>query len=410
MLSVAEAIEIIVQSVKPLPARRTPLYYALGCRLAEEIASDVDSPPHDKSIVDGYAIRFDDLVDGKAELQVIEEVTAGRVPKCVVLPGTAVRIMTGAPLPDGADAVVMVERTSQPAADRVSLDDPKLSRNQNIVRRGTSMRRGDIVLRPSAAPLNPMQIGLLAEVGRTAAQVLPRPQAAILATGDELVEPYLLPEPGQIRNSNGPMLQALALSAKAFPQQLEIARDDRDDLRKKIATGLESDLLLLSGGVSAGVLDLVPGVLQELGVREVFHKVSVKPGKPVWFGLFVSPEGVTKPVFGLPGNPVSSLVCFELFVRPALNVLAGRPSMSGQASRTVRLGEAFTHRGDRPTYWPGRSEHRDDVEVTDPQTVLPLKWHGSGDLRALADADGLLCFPAGDRRYEVGDEIAFRLF
>lgn len=402
MLTVAEALAIVVDAVKPLTPRATALADALGCVAAEEATSDVDSPPHDKSIVDGYALRFDDLQTGKAELHVIEEVTAGRVPTRTVDPGTAVRIMTGAPLPAGADAVVMVEKTSQPTADRVAIDDPRTTRNQNIVRRGTSMRRGDVVLRPGTL-LNPIHIGLLAEVGRAHIQVTPRPTVAVLATGDELVEPHETPAAGQIRNSNESMLAALATRCGGIPRPLGIARDDRDSLRQKIAAGLQSDVLILSGGVSAGVLDLVPSVLTELGVGEVFHKVSVKPGKPLWFGLFTSSDGATRPVFGLPGNPVSSLVCFELFVRPALNVLRGVPSMMGQATRPVTLGAEFHHRGDRPTYWPARAEQRDDGEIG-----VPLKWSGSGDLRALADADGLLCFPPGDRRYEPGEPIPFR--
>lgn len=407
MLTVAEALAIVVEAVQPLAPRVVPAAEALGCVAAEETASDVDSPPHDKSIVDGYAVRFDDLQNGRAELRVIEEVTAGRVPTKTVEPGTAVRIMTGAPLPPGADAVVMVEKTSQPAADRVALDDPKASRNQNIVRRGTSMRRGDVVLRPGTL-LNPIHLGLLAEVGRAEIKITPRPQVAVLATGDELVEPQQTPAAGQIRNSNEAMLAALVTRAGGVPQPLGIARDDRLSLRLKISQGLTADALILSGGVSAGVLDLVPSVLTELGVREVFHKVSVKPGKPLWFGLFTDVDGPgsenrVRPVFGLPGNPVSSLVCFELFVRPALNVLRGRPSMAEQVTRPLRLGEAFQHRGDRPTYWPGRLERRGDDEV-----AVPLKWQGSGDLRALADADGLICFASGDRRYEPGESVPFR--
>lgn len=402
MLTVAEALAIVLDAVKPLAPRAAALADALGCVAAEEAASDVDSPPHDKSIVDGYALQFDDLQGGRAELRVIEEVTAGRVPTRIVEPGTATRIMTGAPLPSGADAVVMVEKTSQPSAERVAIEDPRAARNQNIVRRGTSMRQGDVVLR-SGTLLNPIHIGLLAEVGRATIQVTPRPTVAVLATGDELVEPHMTPAAGQIRNSNESMIAALVTRSGGVAHPLGIARDDCDSLREKISAGLASDVLILSGGVSAGVLDLVPSVLTELGVREVFHKVSVKPGKPLWFGLFTTAEGASRPVFGLPGNPVSSLVCFELFVRPALNVLRGVPSIAEQATRSLRLGAEFNHRGDRPTYWPGRRERRGGEEF-----AVPLKWHGSGDLRALADADGLLCFPAGDRRYEPGESIPFR--
>jgi molybdopterin molybdotransferase len=405
MLTVDQALQLVLDSVRPLAPRDVPLGEALGRRLLDDTKSDVDSPPHDKSVVDGYAIRYDDLAAGRAELRVVEEVTAGDVPRHAVEPGTAVRIMTGAPLPTGADAVVMVERTAQPAPDRVAIDDPKATRGQNIVRQATAFARGDVVLAASEKPLTPAQIGLLAEVGRATVRVAPRPRVAVLATGNELVPAAETPGPGQIRNSNGPMLAAFVEHRGATAVELGIARDERDALREKIVAGLAADVLLLSGGVSAGVLDLVPGVLQELGVREVFHKVQMKPGKPLWFGTFAAPDGSVKPVFGLPGNPVSTLVCFELFVVPALRRLQGIQAPYFAPTRLARLAEPFTHRGDRPTYWPGRYEHR--AEATGDE-VATLRWHGSGDLRGLALAECLICFPAGDQMYPAGTEVAFR--
>jgi molybdopterin molybdotransferase len=398
MLSVTEALELVLQHVQPLTSRAVPLFEALGCKLAEDAASDVDSPPHDKSIVDGYAIRFDDLTDGKAELRVIEEVTAGRVPQKPVEQGTATRIMTGAPLPAGADAVVMVENSTL-AGDRVTLDSPKAARGRNIVRRGASMRKGDVVLR-SGTTLTPAQIGLAAEVGRATLSVVPRPRVAVLATGDELVPADKVPSAGQIRNSNGPLLAALVSRAEGVPVELGIARDVRDDLRTKIAEGLRADVLVLSGGVSAGVLDLVPSVLAELGVQQVFHKVNLKPGKPLWFGTFTASDGTVKPVFGLPGNPVSTLVCFELFVRPATARLRGTEAGDCAVPLKMKLGGEFMHQGDRPTYWPGRT--------CDSDLVRPLEWKGSGDLRTIAEADCLICFPAGDRRYAAGEMVEVR--
>ncbi|MGC3970103.1 MAG: molybdopterin molybdotransferase MoeA [Pirellulales bacterium] len=406
MLSVDEALATIQACVTALPPRIVPLGEALGCVTAEPVASDVDSPPHDKAMVDGYAIRFDDLHDGRAELRLLEEVTAGDVPRLTVESGTTTRIMTGAPLPAGADAVVMVERSSQPAADRIVLDDPKAKSAQHIVRRAAVTSRGDVVLQ-AGRRITPTVVGLLAEVGRAQVRVLPRPRAAVLATGNELVESSERPQAGQIRNSNGPMLAAQVLRTGAEAVPLGIARDDRDSLRAKIEQGLQADLLVLSGGVSAGVLDLVPSVLAELGVREVFHKVQMKPGKPLWFGLYKAADGVPKPVFGLPGNPVSSLVCFELFVRPAIALLGGH-AWPGEPRQRRSLTEAFTHRGDRPTFWPGRLEGSAEGMPTD--RVTPLRWQGSGDLRALVDADCLVCFPAGDRSYATGEEVVVRPF
>lgn len=406
MLSVDEALELVLQNVKPLAPRAVPLAEALGCKLSEAVASDVDSPPHDKSIVDGYAIRFDDLVGGRAELRVVEEVTAGEVPKHAVEPGTATRIMTGAPLPAGADAVVMVERSTL-AGDRVTLDETKATRGQNIVRRGTSMRKGDVVLR--AGPfsfLQPAEIGLAAEVGRAALQVVPRPRVAVLATGNELVPADVVPNAGQIRNSNGPLLTALAKVAGAVPIDLGIARDDREALRNKICAGLQTDALVLSGGVSAGVLDLVPSVLAELGVKQVFHKVNLKPGKPLWFGTFTAPDGAVKPVFGLPGNPVSTLVCFNLFVGSAISQMAGHAYKYMPFAVSATLSKDFEHRGERPTFWPARYLPPQDLAAQD--VVEPLAWKGSGDLRTITDASCLICFPAGDRRYAAGETVNVR--
>lgn len=404
MLTVAEALELIRANVPSLASQRVALADAFGSRLAQAVASDVDSPPYDKSVVDGYAIQFADLRDGRAELRLLEEVTAGALPSCEVRPGATTRIMTGAPLPLGADAVVMVERSSQPSADTVQLDDPRAKLGQNIVRRGTVMRKGDVVL-AARASITPAVVGLLAEAGCNPVLVVPRPCAALLATGNELVSCSEVPQPGLIRNSNGPLLVASLRQARAEAVDLGIARDERAELRAKILQGLEADALILSGGVSAGVLDLVPGVLAELGVREVFHKVSLKPGKPLWFGVWTSPTGIVKPVFGLPGNPVSTLVCFELFVRPALAQMAGG-NPTDTPTISARLSEPFIHRGDRPTYWPGRCEACDDAAAG--QDVAPLRWQGSGDLRTLVDADCLICFPSGDRQYDAGDEVTIR--
>ena len=402
MISVAEALQLVLENVRPLGPRRMPLEQAFGEILTEPVVSDIDSPPHDKSVVDGYAVRYADLADGAAELRILEEITAGLVPRLAIEQGTTSRVMTGAPVPAGADSVVMVERSTPLASDRVRLDDPKAKRGQNIVARASVMRRGDVAL-PAQTSLTAACVGVAAEAGCTEVTTAARPRAAIVATGNELVDVGVVPQPSQIRNSNGPMLAALCRGCRAEPLELGIARDDVDSLRAKIAAGLEADLLLLSGGVSAGVLDLVPGVLQELGVREVFHKVSVKPGKPVWFGVWSSPTGATKPVFGLPGNPVSTLVCFELFVKPALAALRGIAPTGVAADLPAQLDAPFTHRGDRPTYWPG--QFYAPAGNHGPDCVAALPWKGSGDLRTLARANCLIAFAAGTRDYAAGEEV-----
>jgi molybdopterin molybdotransferase len=391
MLAVAEAQAVVLEHARPLPPEVVPLTpAAVGLVLAEDVVSDLDMPPYDKALMDGFAVRAADLPEGRAVLRVVEEVTAGQTPRRPVGPGEATRIMTGAPLPPGADAVVMVERT-RPADDhRVAIEDRPPAPGQNVLPRGREMRRGDTVL-AAGTVLRPQELGVLATVGRTGARVVPAPAVAVLATGDELVEAEAMPGPGQIRNSNGPMLAAQVSRAGGVPRPLGIARDRPDHLRALVAEGLRSPVLILSGGVSAGKLDLVPGVLQELGVTAHFHKVEMKPGKPVFFG-----SRGDHLVFGLPGNPVSSLVCFELFVRPALRRLGGHADAGPRLLRAA-LAEDFAYRTDRPTYHPARLEAGERG-----WEVRAVPWFGSPDLRGLTRANAFVLFPAGDHVHRAG--------
>jgi molybdopterin molybdotransferase len=395
MLSVSEAQQIVLQHVQPLSPRSVPLTAgALGLVLAEDVVSDLDLPPYDKAMMDGFAVRAADMPEGRGIVSITEEITAGRTPRVPLGPGQAARIMTGAPLPVGADAVVMIERSQSLDDGRVRLEDRPPRPDQNIMRRGQEMRQGETVLTPGAV-LRPQEFGILASVGRAAVQVHPAPDVAILSTGDEVVEPDQKPGPGQIRNGNGPMLLAQTAQAGGVPRYLGIARDNLDSLKPLVAEGLRASVLILSGGVSAGKLDLVPGVLQDLGVQAHFHKVAMKPGKPVLFGT-CGPNLV----FGLPGNPVSALVCFELFVRPAIRRLRGHTD-TGLSLLQATLPEAFTHRSDRPTYhpaWLERGEHG--------WQVRPVPWFGSPDLRSLARANAFLVLPAGELHYPAGQNCA----
>ncbi|REK08242.1 MAG: molybdopterin molybdenumtransferase MoeA [Planctomycetota bacterium] len=401
MLSVEEALQQVQARANTRPPAARPVRESLGLLLAEDVTSDVDSPPHDKSMVDGFAVHSSDLTGGTAELEVLEEVMAGDVPHRAVTQGTAVRVMTGAPIPEGADAVVMVEQSEwipgQGSLGRVRLNLERLRPGQHIMPRATSMSKGQRVL-SSGHLLRSIELGVLAEVGRAEVSVVPRPTLAVLATGNELVPPLVIPSAGHIRNSNGQMLVAAARSAGAAAVDLGIARDDVEELRKLIAFGLESDILVVSGGVSAGVLDLVPGVLQSLGVEQVFHKIRLKPGKPLWFGVRSDPAG-DKLVFGAPGNPVSSLVCFELFVRPAIASLAGRgwPEMP---EVPAALQNDHLQRGDRPSYLPARVQNVDGQ-----MTVELVRWHGSGDLLGLVEANALAHFPPGERTFAAGETV-----
>lgn len=400
MIDVEHALALVRQHARGRTPKSCAIESAVGLRLAEDITSDIDSPPYDKSLVDGYAIVADDLSSGIARLRVLEEVTAGNVPTRSVKFGQATRIMTGAPIPQGADAVVMIERTHvETIADGqiVTIEDQAAKSGQNIMRQAASMQAGQVVI-PSGKTLRPIEVGLASEVGRTHALVIPRPSVAVISTGDELVPAGEKPTGGQIRNSNGPMLCALAERVGAISVNLGIARDRLDDLKALVSKALDCDVVVLSGGVSAGVKDLVPAVLGDLNVREVFHKVRLRPGKPLWFGVRDDERGA-RLVFGLPGNPVSSLVCFHLFVRAAIGCLAGHEDLSLPACE-ARLCGVHEHRGERATYWPARLTPTDDGNV-----VELCDWRGSADLCTMSRANCLASFPPGDQTFSDGESV-----
>jgi molybdopterin molybdotransferase len=404
MVTVEQALDAVLKQVRALPACERPLSAAVGCVLDEDIAADIDSPPFDKALVDGYAVRTRDLGGPEPRLGIGEVITAGRTPSRPLEFGEAAVVMTGAPVPVGCDAVVMHEKTRLENG-RLVIEETAVRPTQNLLPRGREMRAGSIVL-PRRSVLNPARLGVLASVGRTNVRVVPRPRVAIVPTGDELVEPSQVPGPGQIRNSNAMMLQASALQVGADAETWPIAPDDEKPLRRALAEGLGWDVLMVTGGVSAGQRDLVPDVLESLAVRCIFHKVRLKPGKPLWFGVGPSrSDGGGSLVFGLPGNPVSALVGFLLFVKPALYALAAKPEEAGQRQKG-RLASGFSHRGDRPTYHPVKIMHN-APGLPDPLLLEPLAWSGSADLCTVAHADGFAAFEAGDREYGPGEIVGF---
>jgi molybdopterin molybdotransferase len=403
MLTIKEALDAVLEHARPVPATRELTVQALHCVLAEDVAADIDLPPFDKALVDGYAVRSTDLEGTDRWLRLGEVIPAGKTPSRVLGRGEAAVIMTGAPIPSGSDAVVMHERTER-QGDRILVDEPAIRPGQNILRRGGEMLAGDVVVARGSI-ITPARVGVLASVGRTLVKVF-RPRVAIVPTGDELVEPEKVPGPGQIRNSNALMLEALAIDEGASVETMPVAPDEPARLRQALEAGLGVDVLIITGGVSAGQRDLVPAMLEAIGVRRVFHKVSLKPGKPLWFG--VGPpraESAGTLVFGLPGNPVSGLVGFLLFIRDALAVMAGKPAR-GRKILEARLTRGFTHRGDRPTYHPARL-----VEGLDGHSgglfLETLDWSGSADLLTVAQADGFAEFSAGDREYAPGEIVGF---
>lgn len=394
MLSIEEALVLVESHVAPIAPQEVPLEDAVGLVLAEDIASDIDSPPHDKAMMDGYAVRS---ADRELQRKIVEEIAAGTVPRFPVMPGTASRIMTGAPLPEGADAVVPVEQTELIDSTTVQLQQVDARPGQHVLPLGVSMRKGDVVLRGGAL-IRPVEVAILAETGHDSVLVTPRPRFAILPTGNELIDVCQIPGEGQIRNSNGPMLQAAGIRAEVESIELSVARDTREMLTQQISRGLTADVLVLSGGVSAGKFDLAPQVLAELGVEQVFHKIALRPGKPLWFGVKKDGERNVL-VFGLPGNPVSSLVCFELFVRPALAALAGRGFTQLKAVR-ANLTQDYDHAGGRAACLPALL-----TEGGSERAVEILPWQGSADIATLARANGLVCLPTEKRRFEAGASL-----
>jgi len=404
MLRVSEALGLVLGRARPLPAVDLALEDSTGRRLAVEVRADADQPPFDKALVDGYAVRSSDLPSLPRSLRVGESIFAGRVPTRSLAPGEAAEITTGAPLPSGADAVVMHEKTTR-RGDFVEILPQEIRPGLNRLMRGRVYRGGDRLLEPGGA-LNPARLGLLASVGAATVRVVDRPRVAVVPTGDELVEFSETPGPGQIRNSNAAMLRALATRAGAEAWASPILPDEPDALREGLRRALDADVALVVGGVSAGSKDLVPATLRALGVVEVFHKVRLKPGKPLWFGVGPSRDGRPPTlVFGLPGNPLSGLVNFHLFVAPALGVLAGGPPR-GPATIPARAAVRLEHRGDLETWLPARV-----VEPTHPSTGLravePTGWNGSADLAAAARADGFLVLPDRETTIQPGEIVGF---
>lgn len=404
MLNVTEALRRICATVSPSPTQSESLLDALGTILASDIVSTGDSPPFDKSMMDGFAVRFADLTSESVVLDITGEILAGQVADQSLPAGAACRIMTGAPIPQGADSVIPVELTEMVDETRVRLNLSQPPRaGWNVILTGSNMKAGENVI--SAGTLvRPQEVALLAEMGFARVEVRRPPRVAILATGDELVDVDETPGPGQIRNSNAIMLAAQVRAAGAEPVVLGIARDNPDELRAKILQGLSADFLCLSGGVSAGQRDLVPQELASANVQEVFHKVAMKPGKPVWFGTRNSPDCPPCHVFGLPGNPVSSMVCFELFVKTALRCFSGVPSPEPQLIEAV-LQQEFSQRGDREVWFPAYVQiSQGEVQVT------PTGWKGSSDLRSTVEANSSVVFPPGERTYLPGESLQVLLW
>lgn len=376
-----------VCATRALPdAESVDLEHAAGRVLAEDVAADRDAPALSRSVRDGYAVRASDL---PGELEIIGEVRAGDQFQGAVGPGQAVEIMTGAPVPAGADAIVMVEHTER-ADGRVRID-RSAEPGQFINPRGSEAAAGEVVLRRGKR-LDYTDVAMLATFGRPTAAVYRKPSVAIIATGDEIVEVHQTPRDFQIRNSNIYSLAAQVNRAGGTARILPVARDTEQHTRAVVEQGLTADMLLLSGGVSAGKYDVVETVLAALGARFFFDRVLIQPGQPLVFG-----RAREKFFFGLPGNPASTMVTFEIFARAALELLCGQEEVSLHLPY-ARLTREFRHKTGLTRFLPARLS-ADGTQVT------PLRWSGSGDVPALTRANAFLVADPARGEYAEGELI-----
>ena len=394
MLTYEQARRSVIEQVEkakgPRATANISVWDALGLVLAEEVKTDRDYPPFHRSTRDGYAVRAQEVSPG-ATLRCVAEIKAGDTVTQPLATRTCVQIMTGAAVPDGADAVVMIEHTSRDG-DSVRFERPAQP-GQNIVPRGSEAELGKTILSPGMR-LGYAELSLAAQVGRPQVRCANKPRLALLSTGDEVVSIDEAPGPFQIRNSNSVSLAAQVRLAGGEPVLLGNAADRVDDLRAKIERGLKEDALVLSGGVSMGKYDLVETVLKDLGTQFHFDAVAIRPGRPAVFGKC----GDTF-VFGLPGSPVSTMVTFELFVVPAIDLLSGAPARDLPLLE-ARLGAALNEKPGLAHFLPARVEWRG----TAPE-VKALPWQGSGDVAALACANCFLVVAADRGQVNVGETV-----
>jgi len=393
MISISEAIQIVISQIAQLPAQEIAIDLSHGRILAEDIVADTDLPPFDRAQMDGYAVRAADVANVPASLRIVGESAAGAGWHHEMKAGEAVRIMTGAPVPTGADAVQQVELTRENDSQVEILAPVELGRS--IVRQASEIKSGETVLR-AGEEINAAMIATLASFGYAKVKVSRRPRVAVMATGSELVDVDQKPGQDQIRDSNNYTIEAYATMSNAVVERLPLAGDDTEELKRQISRAAEhTEVLITSGGVSMGVYDFTKAALKELGAELFFERVALRPGKPTVFARL----GDTL-VFGLPGNPVSVSVTFNLFVRTALRAMQGAKETTLPVEHAV-LARNLKGSIDRESYLPATLR-------TDEKGMLlaqPLKWGGSSDFVSFARATALINLPAGAGIIESGTSV-----
>jgi len=390
MISFDEALNIVSGINVRLTAENVDFRESCQRVLAENVLSDIEMPPFDKSAVDGYACRKSDILN---ELEVIEVIPAGKVPEKEIGKNQCSKIMTGAPIPKGADAVMMVEDVEELSENRIKYRKDKVK--ENICYRGEDIKKGEIVVK-SGTIIKPQHIAVMATAGCVVPLVYRKIKIAVISTGDELVEPEIKPTFSQIRNSNAYQLLSQAINTGAEAEYIGIAMDTEESLRNIISKAFDqADIVLLTGGVSMGDFDYVPKILAEFGVDLKFKSIAVQPGRPTLFGT----KG-EQFIFGLPGNPVSSFVQFELLVKPLIYKLSG--NNYSPVKIRIPLGEDYLRkRSDRLSIVPAR--------IQEDGAVYPLEYHGSAHINSLSEAHGLIFIPIGQTIIRKGDLADVRL-
>ena len=399
LMPLEEALRIVLENIKPLGTKKVFLHESLGYVLAEDIVSDTDKPLFDNSAMDGFAVRYEDIKNVPARLKIVGEYAAGTAENLKVEPGTAVKIFTGAPIPEGADTVVPVEYTTT-EGDYVVIN-KEFKKGANIRRKGEDVKKGEIVV-PKGKEIRPYEMGMLASVNKAIVAVYRKPNVAILSTGDEILDVCEeQTRPSQIRTSNNYTLYGQVLQAGGIPHNLGIAPDDPEKLKKVMESMKDYDVFITTGGVSMGEKDYVQYLVEELGVDVKFHKLRIKPAKPVLFGTY----GENRLFFGLPGNPVSCAVAFDLLVYPALRVMQGfkdifKQKITAVLEKDYRRKKAERREFARCKVWFENGRYHCE----------PLEKQDSHMLTSLVNANGYLIVKEGVNELKKGEEVEVVLF
>ncbi len=389
MILIEQAYELVMRTAYTLDKEQVDLNESLNRVLAENVISDIEMPPFNKSAMDGYACRREDTDN---ELEILEVIPAGKAPTKTINKNQCSKIMTGAEVPKGADCVVMVENIEETDKNKIRVI--KENRNSNISLQAEDVKINDIVLK-KGTKISAQHIAVMASVGYVKPMVTKKPKVGIITTGNEIVEPQNKPALSQIRNSNAYQLIAQITNMGAIPKYYGIAKDDKEDTREKIETSLkENDVTLLTGGVSMGDFDFVQKIFEQIGVNILFDSIAVKPGKPTTFGVYEN-----KRCFGLPGNPVSSFVQFEILVKPLLY------SMMGYDYKPVNIKLPMSVDYNRKNT---KRKSFIPVLITENGEVMPVEYHGSAHIHSLSEAHGIISVPIGCSTLKKGEIVDVR--